>query len=98
MKIIFSPLALDNLQHIQTYIASDNIAAAIRVGAEIKRSIEMLPIHPYMGPVFDAPVRRLVIPRFPYVVFYEVDMAAKQINILTIQHMHQLIPDFSGHG
>ena len=46
MKILFAPLARDNLRDIQTYIAVDNISAAARVASEIRRTIETLETYP----------------------------------------------------
>lgn len=36
----------------------------------------------------DADGRRLVMTRYPYAVFYEVDQVAELVNILTVQHAH----------
>ena len=94
MKIVFAPLARDNIRDIQTYIAADNISAAARVASEIRRKIEMLETYPLMAETYQGEVRRLVVGRYPYVVFYEVDQGAEIVNIITVQHAHQLPPDF----
>ncbi len=94
MKIVFAPLARDNIRDIQTYIAIDNISAAARVASEIRRTIDALATYPLIGQIYQDDVRRLVVTRYPYVVFYLVDQAAGQVSILTVQHAHQLPPDF----
>ena len=92
MKIVFAPLARDNIRAIQTYIAADNISAAARVASEIRRTIETLGTYPLIGQTYEGAVRRLVVTRYPYVVFYEVNMPAELINILTVQHAYQQLP------
>ncbi len=94
MKIVFAPLARDNIRDIQTYIAVDNIAAAARVASEIRRTIETLETYPLVGQVYQGDIRRLIVTRYPYVVFYEVDQVAELVNIITVRHAHQLPPDF----
>lgn len=94
MKIVFAPLARDNIRDIQTYIAVDNIAAAARVASEIRRTIETLETYPLVGQMYQGDIRRLVVTRYPYVVFYEVDHVAELVNIITVKHAHQLPPDF----
>lgn len=94
MKIVFAPLARDNLRDIQTYIAADNISAAARVASEIRRTIETLETYPLIGQAYQDEVRRLIVTRYPYVVFYEIDRATELVNILTVQHAHQMPPDF----
>lgn len=94
MKIVFAPLARDNIRDIQTYIAADNISAAARVASDIRRTIETLETYPLVGQTYQDEVRRLVVTRYPYVVFYEVDQVAELVNILTVQHAHQMPPDF----
>lgn len=92
MKIVFAPLARDNLRDIQTYIATDNISAAARVASEIRRTIETLETYPLIGQIYEGAVRRLVVTRYPYVIFYEVNQTAELINVLTVQHAHQRLP------
>jgi toxin ParE1/3/4 len=92
MKIVFAPLARDNLRDIQTYIAADNISAAARVASEIRRTLETYPL---IGQGYEGEVRRLVVTRYPYVVFYEVNQTDELVNILTVQHAHQRLPKLS---
>jgi toxin ParE1/3/4 len=95
MKIVFAPLARDTLRDIQTYIAADNISAAARVASEIRRTIETLETYPLIGQGYEGEVRRLVVTRYPYVVFYEVNQTDELVNILTVQHAHQRLPKLS---
>ena len=95
MKVIFSPRAREDLRGIQSYIACDNVAAAARVAGRIRSIIDLLPYHPKIGEVYeDGPERRLVVPNYPYCVYYDLDEAAGQINILTIQHTSRIPPRF----
>ena len=55
----------------------------------------MLEHHPRLGHVFEGgPERRLVVPSYPYCIYYDVDDVAGQISVLTIQHTHRTPPDF----
>jgi len=94
MKVVFAPLAQDNLRSIQLHIAADNISAAARVASEIRRTIEMLPTYPRIAPIYEGQVRRLVISKYPYVVFYKVDEATEEIIIAAVLHSHQEPPNF----
>lgn len=94
MKIVFAPLALDNLRDIQLHIAVDNISAAARVASEIKRTIDMLETYPQIAPIYEGEVRRLVISKYPYLVFYKVDEKAEVVIIATVLHAHQKPPKF----
>lgn len=48
-KLVWTPLARDDLREIASYIARDNPAAALRVGERILRSVEPLKTMPQLG-------------------------------------------------
>ena len=48
-KLVWTPLARDDLREIVRYIARDNPAAALRVGERILNSVEPLKSMPQMG-------------------------------------------------
>ena len=95
MRVVFAPRARDDLRQIQSYIAYDNVTAAARVAGRIRSMIELLAFHPKIGEVYEkGPERRLVVPSYPYCVYYDIDPDAGQINILTIQHTSRIPPSF----
>jgi toxin ParE1/3/4 len=67
------------------YIAQDNILAAIRVGDEIERQVEMLLQHPKLGRAGRVKgTRELVITGTPYIVAYRIK--GEYIDILRVLH------------
>jgi plasmid stabilization system protein ParE len=95
MKVVLSPRAVDDLREIQAYIAYDNVSAAARVASRIRGAIAMLQLHPRLGHVYEeGPERRLVVPGYPYCIYYDLNEPAKRISVLTIQHTHRRPPRF----
>ncbi len=96
MNVVFSPRALTDLRGIQAYIAYDNVAAAARVANRIRSLIDLLPHHPQIGERYrGGPRRRLVVPNYPYCIYYRIAEESDQIIILTIQHTRRIQPTFS---
>jgi plasmid stabilization system protein ParE len=70
MIVRFSPRSIQDLAEIAAYIRSHNPSAAQRVRTAILDSIEILSQFPNAGrrQNFER-VRKLVIPRYPYLVY-----------------------------
>jgi toxin ParE1/3/4 len=67
------------------YIAQDNLLAAVNVGDEIERQVEMLLQHPKLGRVGRVKgTRELVIVGTPYIVAYRIK--GDIIHILRVLH------------
>lgn len=87
MKARYSPRALADLGDIADYIRQFSPASAAKVGAEIQRTIGTLERFPYSGPRTGLEeVRRIVVRRYPYLIYYIVDAARREVVIVTIQH------------
>lgn len=87
MKLRFTPRATRDLAEIADYLRSRNPAAAPAVRGAILRSLQNLTLFPAIGrPQNVEGVRKLVTPKFRYLVYYVVDDGAEEIVILTIQH------------
>ena len=87
MIVRFSRRAASDLTEVSTYLRSHNRVAAARVRAAILDSIELLNRFPNAGRRQDfEDVRKLVVPRYPYLIYYTVDQTSEQILIVTIQH------------
>jgi plasmid stabilization system protein ParE len=57
------------------------------VGDAILRSLQNLTLFPSIGRLQNVEgVRKLVTPRYRYLVYYTIDEGAEEIVILTIQH------------
>jgi toxin ParE1/3/4 len=85
MRVTFTETAGEELAEILDYIAQANPSAANRVALEVDRVIAHLKRFPLSAQQTDRPdVRRAVLGRYPYLVFYTV--AADEIIIRNIRH------------
>lgn len=90
MKVRYTAKALRQLDEIFSYIAEQDPGAAQRVQARVKQSILRVGRHPYSArPTERFGIRVLPIVRYPYLVFYAVDEAAREVHILRIRHSSQ---------
>jgi toxin ParE1/3/4 len=87
MKLRFTPRAAADIAAIADYIRARNPGAAQRVRGAILQSLQNLVLFPKVGraQAVDG-VRKLVIRKYPYLVYYRVDEAEREVVILTIQH------------
>jgi addiction module RelE/StbE family toxin len=87
MKLRVTSRALRDLEDISNYIRTRNPYAAARVSAAILESFRMLLLFPDIGRrQATAGVRKLVVRRYPYLVYYRVEEPASEVVILTVQH------------
>jgi toxin ParE1/3/4 len=86
-KVRYTPQAIGDLDFIFNDVAKHNPRAASAVKSRIRKRIESLALFPLSGPETAKPgLRMLVVGRYPYLVFYEVDRAAKQVAIVHVRH------------
>lgn len=87
MKLRFTPQALRDLAEIADYIRERSPQAALDVRAAILEALQNLVLFPQVGRQQEVDgVRKLVIRRYPYLVYYAADDEAAEIMILSIQH------------
>ena len=87
MRVRFAERAISDLRHIANYIGRYDPAAALRVRSAILDSIAALSHFPEIGRTQDlTDVRKLVTRRYPYLIYYRVDVTTDTVVILTIQH------------
>lgn len=87
MKLRFTPPAVFDLTAIGDHIRERNPAAAARVRSSILKSLDNLTVFPRMGRKQSTPgVRKLVTRRYSYLVYYKVDMDAREVVVLRIRH------------
>jgi plasmid stabilization system protein ParE len=90
MKVRFSPRAKRDLADIAGYIRSHRPSAGPRVRDTILASLEILRLHPEVGRRQNRPnVRKLVVNRYPYIIYYTPDSESAEIVVLAIQHTAQ---------
>lgn len=86
MKLRFTPRATRDLAEIADYLRNRNPAAAPAVRASI-RSLQNLTLFPAIGrPQKVEGVRKLLTPKYRYLIYYAIEDEAEEIVILTIQH------------
>lgn len=85
-KVIYQPLALDDLEGIVRHVAEKDVQAAIKLGMSLLDHAETLAQFPERGGnVRRRPgVKKLV--RAPYLIFYRVDSARRCVDVLRFWH------------
>ena len=85
MRVRYTPEARANLEDIFTYLDERSPAAARSVKEGIVRAIQRLADYPLVAPETDEPgVRELIIVRYPYKVYYQVEQ--EEVRIVHIRH------------
>jgi plasmid stabilization system protein ParE len=85
----FTPTALNDLDDIWTYIATDSVSAANRVESTILEACESVARHPLLGSkraeITHLPVRFWVVTRYPnFIVVYRPE--TKPLQIIAVLH------------
>ena len=87
MRLRFTPRATRDLAKIAEYLRTRNPSAALAVRDAILRSLQNLTLFPAIGrPQNVEGVRKLMTPKYRYLVYYMIDEEAEEIVILTVQH------------
>ncbi len=87
MKLRFTPRATRDLAEIAEYLRNRSPSAPLAVRDAILRSLQNLTLFPAIGRLQNVEgVRKLVTPKYRYLVYYVIDDGADEIVILTIQH------------
>ncbi len=85
MKVRYTRPALADLDVILEYVAAHTPQGAKRVRSRIQASLDLLSLHPMIGTRTDDPdIRRLAVPLYPYLVFYEA--AEDEIIVHAVRH------------
>jgi addiction module RelE/StbE family toxin len=92
MRIVWSPTAVSDLRSIREYIARENPAAAHKVAARIKDSINRLVNFPLSGRAGRvAETRELVIPGTSFIAAYTIH--GDEVRIAAVLHGKQAWPE-----
>jgi toxin ParE1/3/4 len=87
MKLRFAPRATKDLADIADYLHARNPAAAERVRDAILNALQGLLMFPNAGRrQATEGVRKLVVRKYPYLIYYTPDAAAGEVIVLSIQH------------
>jgi toxin ParE1/3/4 len=85
-KVIFQPLALEDLEAIVRHVAQDDLQAANRLGMSLLDRAEALAQFPERGSNIRRRrgVKKLV--HAPYLIFYRIDNARRCVDVLRFWH------------
>lgn len=86
MRLRLSRRAIRDLAAISAYIREHNPSAALRVRDAIYDALHLIVAHPRAGRLQAGTLRKYALPRYPYLIFYEVDEARDVIGVATIRH------------
>jgi plasmid stabilization system protein ParE len=87
MKIAYTPRALADIEDIADCLRPRSPQGAVRVRAAILDGLQRLQQFPRIGRLQTVEtVRKLMIPRYPYLIYYSIDEDVEEIVVLTIQH------------
>lgn len=91
MQVLFSELALKELDDATTYYELEYSGLGSNFRAEIKKSIERIVEHPLAWSIERGEVRRALLHRFPYKILYSIEK--DHMFIIAIAHQHRK-PDY----
>jgi addiction module RelE/StbE family toxin len=87
MRLRLTRRAIQDLTEIADYLHAQNPDAALRVRTAILQTLESATLFPQLGRQQTvAGLRKLVVRRYPYLIYYTVDASAEQLVVLTIRH------------
>ncbi|MBM6593960.1 type II toxin-antitoxin system RelE/ParE family toxin [Microvirga pudoricolor] len=93
MKVVWLPLALDDLDAQIDYIAAQNPKAAVAQFDRILHQADRLGDHPEMGrPGREPDTREWVVTATPFIVIYRLRPKAQSLEILRLLHGAQQWP------
>ncbi|WP_298967529.1 type II toxin-antitoxin system RelE/ParE family toxin [uncultured Methylobacterium sp.] len=89
MNLVVSDRAIRRLREISTYIQAHHPGAADDVRQAIRSAFTLIAHYPDVGRRVRPRIRRFVVPRLPYLVYYTVDEGAGTVTIITVRHAAQ---------
>jgi len=99
MKILWLKTAEDDLDGAFDYLFERDPQAALRTSRSIRRKIDMLSDHPYLGRAGRVEsTRELVVAGTPYIVVYTVDARLDSVVILRVLHGRRMWPEENDEG
>jgi plasmid stabilization system protein ParE len=93
MKVRLTARARQHLEAIAEYIGERNPSAAVRVGARIRQSIDLLAHFPLIGHagVLAGTLEKVAV-GLPYIIVYRVESDGETVTIVGVYHGAQIRP------
>lgn len=96
-EVTWTEPAIADVEAISAYIAETSPDAAGRTRDAILKSVEILGMLPFIGPIYSqgrrGPIRQITYKK--YRIFYRVIDESGRVDILTVWHGSRREPDFS---
>ena len=87
MIIRYTDRAIADIEAIADYLVQRSPQGALNVSRAIDHAMGQLEQFPGLGRQQSTPgVRKLVVTKYSYLVFYIADVSADEVRILTVQH------------
>lgn len=86
MKLRLTPRAETELIEIASYLVARSPQAARHVEDALQDALALIATYPRVGYEFRGAVRRLALPRYPYLIFYGINDADQAIDVFAIRH------------
>jgi toxin ParE1/3/4 len=87
VRLLYAPRAIEDLTEIADYLVPRSPIGAERVRAAILVTLQTVIDLPHAGRLQTTDgVRKIVVRRYPYLVYYRIDEEAEEIVVLTVQH------------
>lgn len=86
MKVAWRARAVEDRREIFSYIATRNHAAAVQLNEALILAGDSLATFPNRGRAGSVPGTRELVAILPYVLIYQVDLAADTVRILRVWH------------
>jgi plasmid stabilization system protein ParE len=84
MRVVFTFRSRMQLQDIHDYIARDSVSAADTVVARVEHVANSLSANSHIGRKIGSRLRRLPVPPYPYLIYYEV--VETTVRIVRVRH------------
>jgi len=88
MRIVFHAAAEKETEEVADYYGLQLPGLGAEFYHEPGAILDLLQPNPWMGAVYSGAYRRVLLQRFPFVVYYEV--ADNQTRIVAVAHQHRL--------
>jgi len=85
MRYIFHPEALQEYEESAVYYRKISRELAISFINSVEKGIEKILEYPYAWPIIEEDVRRHLIKRFPFGIYYTIE--SNYISILAVMHL-----------
>jgi plasmid stabilization system protein ParE len=89
MTILFSRQAIDEIRDAESFYELQQKDLGKNFQTTVRGAIDRIADMPLLYPVISEPVRRAVLSKFPYAIFYLIDEARDAIIVIAVAHQHR---------